>query len=140
MNMRDVIGDAQAKLVKAITAPVQPIGIDIDGTIDENPQFFGMLSRIWPAAVYIITFRRNPNETQRYLEELGITYTELILVNTFEQKAVEIKKRGIGIFFDDMDEVIAEIPENVTVLKVRNGGNFEDKKWLYSKKTGTNID
>jgi len=33
------------------------------------------------------------------------------------------------------------IPENVTVLKIRNGGNFdfEEKKWLFSEQTGRMI-
>jgi hypothetical protein len=40
--------------------------------------------------------------------------------------------------FDDMDEVITHIPEDVMVFKVRNGGNFcsDSGKWLYSKNTG----
>jgi hypothetical protein len=30
------------------------------------------------------------------------------------------------------------VPEGVTILKIRNGGNydFEERKWLYSEQTG----
>lgn len=126
-------------LTNAINIPVQALGLDLDGTIDENPHFFGLLSRLWPGKVYVITYRNDRTQTEKDLSEYGIHYDEVVLVNTFSQKAAEIKRLEIGIYIDDMDEVITHIPETVTVLKVRNGGNFEDNKWLYSDKTGRRI-
>lgn len=44
-------------------------------------------------------------------------------------------------FFDDMDEVLLHVPQDVTVFKVRNEGNFcfETRKWLYSTIAGRQL-
>ncbi len=139
MNHKARLAEAATLLTAAVQIPVQPLGLDLDGTIDENPQFFGLLSRLWPAKVYVITYRDDRDRTVADLERYGIRYDEIIMVKTFAQKAEEIARLGIGVYVDDMDEVITHIPENVTVLKVRNGGNFEGGKWLYSKNTGKTI-
>lgn len=136
MNNKDRLAQAATLLTQATQVPVQALGLDLDGTIDENPQFFGLLSRLWPSKVYVITYRDDHKRAAEDLARYGIRYDEIVLVKTFQQKAVEIARLGIGVYVDDMDEVITHIPENVTVLKVRNGGNFEDGKWLYSKGTG----
>ncbi len=123
---------------------VPPIGIDIDGTITEDPQFFNLLISIWPAPVYIITFRHDQERAMRDLRQYGIDSDnfELVLVNGHEKKAAEITKRGIKIMFDDTDEVICPIPGNVLVFKVRNDGNFDfpSKRWFYDKNTGIDFD
>ena len=53
-------------------------------------------------------------------------------------KAVEIERLGIGVYFDDQDEMLQHVAEGVTVFKIRNGGNFdlETSKWLFSDQTG----
>lgn len=122
------------------TTSITSIGIDIDGTITENIEFFRTLSTMWPGNVYIITYRDNLERTKNELDGYGIQYTDVILVKTFAEKAAIIKHFDIKVYFDDMDEVITHIPEDVTVMKVRNGGNFNDGKWAYDSKTGYNID
>jgi hypothetical protein len=54
------------------------------------------------------------------------------------KKADRIRRLGIKVFFDDMDEGLLHVPVEVTVLIVRNAGNFcfDTSKWLYSKATG----
>ena len=59
-------------------------------------------------------------------------------MNSFAQKADVIARLGITVYIDDQDEVLMHVPMNVTILKMRNGGNYDDakKKWLYSSVTG----
>jgi hypothetical protein len=54
-------------------------------------------------------------------------------VNSFAEKSDVIARLGIKVYIDDQDEVLMHVPESVTVLKVRNGGNFDskDRMWLY---------
>lgn len=117
------------------------IGIDIDGTIDEIPIFFRILSRMWQGKVFIITYRSNREKAIHDLAEMDITYHELILVKSFEEKSKVIVEKGIAVYFDDQDEVIQHIPSTVAVVKVRNGGNFnfDSLKWMYSDRTGEQI-
>jgi uncharacterized HAD superfamily protein len=117
------------------------LGIDLDGTIDEAPGFFRLLSRHWPGKVYVITYRSDREQAREDVERNRIRYDGLVLVSAFAEKAVKIRELGIAVYFDDQDEVLQQIPEGVTVLKVRNGGNldFEDRKWLYSWQTGQEI-
>jgi len=126
-------------LTRALAVPVQALGLDLDGTVDENPHFFGILSRLWPGKVYVVTYRSDREKAIADLANLGIRCDELVLVGSFAEKAEVIKRLGIQVYFDDMDEVITHIPENVTVLKVRNGGNFTHGKWLYSDYTGRRL-
>ena len=62
----------------------------------------------------------------------------MVLVGSFADKAKVIAKKGISVYFDDQDEILLHVPEGVTVLKIRNGGNydFEERKWLFSEETG----
>ena len=114
------------------------IGIDLDGTIDEAPIFFQMLTHRWPGRVFIITFRNDRQKAEERLAELGIRYDELVLVRSHEAKAEVIREQGILIYFDDQDEALQNIPHQVCVFKVRNGGNFDfiQQRWLYSERTG----
>ena len=120
---------------------VPALGLDLDGCIDEAPQFFGPLSRLWPASSYVITFRRDFQKAKDYVDSFDIKYEEIILVNRFEDKAVVIREKNIGVYFDDQDEMLMHIPGQVVVLKIRNGGNFDfqTKQWLFSKVTGREI-
>lgn len=128
-------------LKNVYTNPAPSIGIDLDGTIDESPIFFHILTNFWPGKIYIITYRKDVEKIEEILKGFNIKYNEIICVKDFEYKAIEIKRLGISVFFDDMDEVLLHIPETVTVLKMRNGGNFdyEDRKWVYSKYTGREL-
>lgn len=120
---------------------VPAIGLDLDGCIDEAPHFFAPLSHLWPASVFVITFRRDYGKAKQYVDTFGIRYSEIILVSRFEDKAIVIKDKSIGIYFDDQDEILMHIPDDVVVMKIRNGGNFDSKSrhWLYSKVTGRQI-
>jgi len=127
-------------LVNVLTVPTKPIslGLDLDGVIDEAANFFAVLTNVWPGDVFIITYRDDRDKSLADLESLGIKYTDVILVNSFAEKADVIARLGIDVYVDDQDEVLMHIPEGVTVLKLRNGGNYDaaQKKWLYSKITG----
>ena len=114
------------------------IGIDIDGTITEMPEFFQILTKVWPGKIYIISVRFNRRGTENQLGRLGIKYDELVLVHTHAQKVIEAQKRDIKIFFDDNDEVILSMPSTIKVLKIRNIINFDflDSKWLYGLHAG----
>jgi len=120
---------------------MRTLGIDLDGTIDEACSFFKILCNCWPGDVVIITFRKDRERAAADVAKYGIRHDEIILVNSLEEKAKVIEERGVAVYFDDQDECLQGIPENVTVFKIRNGGNFdfEDRKWLYSAKTGKEI-
>ena len=119
-----------------------PLGLDLDGTIDENPAFFATLAAVWPAPVTIITFRRDRAKAVADLARFGVRYDELVLVDQMDAKAAVIAERGIGVYVDDQDEMTANVPAGVTVLKLRNGGNFDfdSRRYLYSDRTGENLD
>ncbi|MCA9016942.1 MAG: hypothetical protein KDA77_16540 [Planctomycetaceae bacterium] len=89
----------------------------------------------------MITYRRDFDRAKEYVDRFGIRYDEIILVQRFEDKATVFRDKNIGVYFDDQDEMLMHIPENVTVLKIRNGGNFDfdAKQWLYSAVTGFQI-
>jgi hypothetical protein len=117
------------------------IALDLDGTIDEAPEFFRLLSQSWPGKVYVITYRSDQAKAERDVAKFGIRCDEVILASRFDEKADVIAERGISVYFDDQDEMLMHIPEGVTVLKIRNGGNydFEARKWLFSDVTGREI-
>lgn len=121
--------------------PSIAIGIDLDGCIDEAPTFFQILSKVWPGEVFVITYRNDLEKAKRDAESFGIQCTEVVMVSSFEQKAEEIAKRNIFVYFDDQDEILMHVKDGVTVFKIRNGGNydFEDRKWLYSDQTGRTV-
>lgn len=119
--------------------PAYPaIGIDIDGCVDEFPRFFSVLASHWPGKVYVISFRDNRQKAEEYLARFGVVYCELILVNSFQEKAAVIAREGIAAFFDDQPEVLKPIAPECNVMLVRNGGNldFDDGKWMFSRQTG----
>lgn len=137
-NEINAIADALARLRE----PVYPsLGLDLDGTIDEAPIFFQILSNLWPGDVYVITYRRDRAQAEADLVRQNIKYNHLILVDSLEEKAQVITDHGIYCYFDDQDEAILGIRVPVAVFKVRNGGNFDfdEKRWIYSDKTGRKL-
>lgn len=136
--MKDEI-NAIAEAFARLQEPVYPaLGLDLDGTIDGAPIFFQILSSLWPGDVYVITYRRDRAQAEADLVNFNIRYDHLMLVDSLEEKAQVITDHGIYCYFEDQDEAIAGIREQVAVFKVRNGGNFdyESRKWLYSDETG----
>lgn len=100
-----------------------------------------MLTHVWPGKVHIITYREKEDRDQTIaqLEEMGIFYDSLYIADSFEDKSRFIAENNIKVFMDDMDEIIRHVPEDVLVLKPRNGGNYEAGRWIYSDKTGKRI-
>ena len=70
----------------------------------------------------------------------GVRFDMLRMVRRLEDKAAVIRELGVDVYIDDQDECLMDIPSEVTVFKIRNDGNFEESKWLYSSRTGTNIE
>ena len=125
-------------IVNVLEIPFPSVGIDIDGCIDELPIFFQGLTTGWQGKVFIISYRNDVEAAKKVLEKYNIRYDELILVNSFEEKAKVIEENGISFFFDDQPEILKHIPADCKVMLVRNEGNFdfEDKKWTLSNQTG----
>jgi len=111
------------------------LGLDIDGVVTDFVDVFKTLSNSWPGLVIVVSYRSDYDNTVKLLNELGIYFDELVLSPTLDKFNIVCDK-GINIFIDDQDECIQNINDDVVVLKVRNGGNFVDGKWLYSKSTG----
>lgn len=120
------------------------IGIDLDDCITYCPDFFKAMTNSMNdlAEIHIITNREQTPEsetnTRNDLDELGIHYHHLVIT---PDKTDYIIKNGISIYFDDTDEYFLDLPESVTVFKIREPWNFdfENKKWVYSEKTGKTI-
>ena len=121
------------------------IGIDLDDCITYRSDFFSLLTTSLKsvARIHIITNREQTPEseqnTKEELERLGIHYDRLQITG---EKSKYILENGISIYFDDTDEYFLNLPESVTVFKIREPWNFdfEEHKWVYSNKTGRNID
>lgn len=119
-------------------APAPTLGIDLDGCVDEYPDFFRTLTGCWPGSVVVITYRSDREKTIADLARFGITYTHLVLVSSFDAKPAVIEEYGVDVYFDDQPEMLRGIPSSVAVMLVRNEGNhdFEERRWLFSPRTG----
>jgi hypothetical protein len=113
------------------------IAIDIDGTISERPEFFAILSTALRAAghqVLILTYRdpKRDEATRARLSAWGVQFDDLVIAPSLEAKGELCGTLGVDLLFEDQDECIATVPENVLVCKVRNGGNFDfvRQHWL----------
>ena len=113
------------------------IGIDVDGTIDQAPEFFSTLTHSWPGDIHIITMRNDEASVIKTCQEFDIKYTHIKLVNRFEEKSVYVKEHNICMFFDDMPEVLVEVGYQNNCCLIRNEGNFDfdEKKYVMSRKT-----
>ena len=120
------------------------IGIDLDDCITCASQFFHLLTNSMKdvAEIHIITNREQILEaeknTKEQLKELGIHYDYLRITG---EKSKYILENDISIYFDDTDEYFLDLPETVTVFKIRESWNFdfEEHKWVYSDRTGRNM-
>jgi len=109
------------------------IGIDLDGTISEYPEFFKLFTKAIAEAgckIYIVTDREPGTEVQvkAELKNYGITYHTIEITG---DKVSYILGQGIGVLFDDVDHYFVELPEEVAVFKVRQKYNFDfaEKRW-----------
>jgi hypothetical protein len=117
------------------------IGLDLDGLLDERPDFFSFLSAALRAAghfVAVLTYR-DPGSRRRTEETLaswGVVSQELHFARSLDDKGRLCRELAIDVYFDDQDECIRDVPESTTVFKVRNGGNFDfdEKRWLSTAK------
>ena len=123
------------------------IGIDIDNTITaskESQAFFTLITNALKdkAKIYIITNRdtslASRESTIEELSQMNIYYDELTIT---DKKEEHILTQGITVYFDDTDEYYQNLPESVTVFKIREFGNFNfsNGKWIYGDKTGEKI-
>lgn len=113
------------------------VGLDIDGVLDERPEFFALLSAALRAGghfVAILTYRDPAREhhTRRQLADWGIGYDELHFARSLSDKGRLCRELSLDVYFDDQDECAAGVDQSTTVLKIRNGGNFDfgARKWL----------
>lgn len=122
------------------------IALDLDNTLNasrESIEFFSTLTNLLAPEhrIYIIT-NREPGTEQAIAEELdylGIDYSEIIIT---ADKARFIRENKISIVFENEDEYLLDVPEEVLVFKVREDGNFDfaAKKWVGSRKTTLMMD
>jgi hypothetical protein len=115
------------------------IGIDLDETITAHPEFFSKLSHLWDDDVYIITLRDDKEEAIQDAEKHNIKFTDVILVDSCEDKARIIKEMDIKCYWDDMPEVLIHVENDVAVFLVRNdmsNFDFDDQKFVFSEETG----
>ena len=117
--------------------PKPAIGIDVDGTIDQAPEFFSVLSNSWPGDVHIITMRSDMATLVNDLKAWNIRYSKIHLVNTFSDKGKVIDALKLVMFFDDMPEVLQAVDCKYNVCLIRNDGNFNADTSKYIMSTNT---
>lgn len=117
------------------------VGLDIDGLLDERPDFFAFLSAALQAAdhfVAVLTYRdpTSRNRTEGQLAEWGVVYDELHFAQSLSDKGRLCRELRIDVYFDDQDECVVGVEESTTVFKIRNGGNFDfaASRWLSTSK------
>ncbi|MHC4617790.1 MAG: hypothetical protein ACYTEQ_08550 [Planctomycetota bacterium] len=109
------------------------IGVDLDGTISEYPQFFKLFTKAMAHAgckIYVITDRPPGTEThiRQELQNYGITYDAIKITS---DKAGFIEDEGITVLFDDMDRYFRHLPERVAVFKIRQKYNFNFERMIW---------
>lgn len=137
-HLKDQIQHARDSLLNVLHQPKPTLGIDLDGCVDEAPGFFHILSTVWPGDVILVTFRNDREKAIADLEKHRVRFTDVVLVNSFDQKAEVIAERQISFYIDDQPEMLKNISAKTAVMLFRNEGNFdfEDRRWMFSDKTG----
>ena len=96
------------------------IGLDIDDTITQHPEFFSVLSHAMIHSghkVIIITFREDRQAAEDSLRQWDIAYDELVTstlgqcmeYGTNEWKAEMCRRYNVDIFFDDDPRVLKHV-------------------------------
>jgi len=138
---KEQIKHAADVLFEAEARPKPTLGIDLDGCVDESPDFFHLLTTFWPGDVIVVTYRSDREKAIADLEKYRIRYTEVILVKSFDAKAEVIAEKNIRCYIDDQPEMLKNVAANTAVMLFRNEGNFdfEDRKWMFSDETGKKV-
>lgn len=117
------------------------VGLDLDGLLDERPDFFAFLTAALRAGghfVAVLTYRdpESRSRTEAQLAGWGIGFDELHFARSLSDKGRLCREVDIDLYFDDQDECVVGVDERTTVLKIRNGGNFDfyEKRWLGTAK------
>jgi hypothetical protein len=101
------------------------VGVDLDDTISELPEFFSVLTAALVDAgheVHVITYRQigTDDAVRAELAALGLRYTALHLPRTAcsppEWKAALAAELGIDLMIEDSPEVLARMPSGVRRL------------------------
>lgn len=136
-NKYDKFIKAVREMSKYVREDCCALGLDFDGTITQNPDLFRLLSMVWPGNIIIVTLRDDDKKLRDLLKAYDIRYDKIVSVQQLD-KSQAIIDNDVKLFIEDQDECLQNIPDHVLVLKIRNGGNFVDGKWLYSDATGVN--
>ncbi len=117
------------------------VGLDLDGLLDERPDFFAFLTaalRVGGHFVAVLTYRdpESRSRTEAQLVGWGILFDELHFARSLSDKGRLCRELNIDLYFDDQDECVVGVDEKTTVFKIRNGGNFDfsEKRWLGTAK------
>jgi hypothetical protein len=103
------------------------IGLDLDNTISDLPEFFSVVAAALVDAgheVHIITYREPGTDAgvRSELEQLGMRYTRLHLprrsCSAPEWKAELAADLGLDLMIEDSPEVLARMPDAVQRLWV----------------------
>jgi ribonucleotide monophosphatase NagD (HAD superfamily) len=124
------------------------ISIDIDGTINSSDtaiSFFKVMTHLLhsdPNINIIILTNREPETEAQIAEELSkmnIQYDAIVITS---RKAEYIVKNNITVVIENEDEYLIQLPQEITVFKIRESENFDfaEKKWIGSKNTTKMID
>jgi uncharacterized HAD superfamily protein len=112
------------------------IGVDLDGTISEYPEFFRLFTRAMAEAgcqIHIITDRApgTHDHVKAELQAYDITYHTIEITG---DKARYILEQSINVLFDDVDDYFVDLPEEVAVFKIRQKYNFDfaARRWRNS--------
>ena len=107
---------------------MKSIGLDLDGTISEAPQFFALLSAVLKAAghqVHIITYRdpspQSIEETKQELADWKISYDALHIpsddfgmgMGEWKRSVAEKLSPSLDLMFDDSLEVLSLMPKGI---------------------------
>src|SRR3954465_7435631 len=85
------------------------IGLDLDGLLDERPDFFAFLTAALRAAghfVAVLTYRDPESRagTEGQLAAWGIAFDELHFARSLSDKGRLCRELDIDLYFDDQDE------------------------------------
>src|SRR5258707_15789861 len=84
------------------------IGLDLDGLLDERPDFFSFLTAALRAGghfVAVLTYRdpESRARTEAQLAGWGITFDELHFARSLSDKGRLCRELDIDVYFDDQD-------------------------------------